>query len=89
MQSLLMDIENGIGLDVILWFQSWRTDLISALFKPFDLMGTETFYLLLLTLVYWVIHKHAGQRLVIFFLFSAWLNAFVKEIFKRPRPYQV
>jgi membrane-associated phospholipid phosphatase len=84
-----MDIENGIGLDVILWFQSWRTDFINALFKPFDLMGTETFYLLLLTLVYWVIHKHAGQRLVIFFLFSAWLNAFVKEIFKRPRPYQV
>ena len=89
MQSNLMGIENGIGLDIILWFQSWRTDFISTLFKPFDLMGSETFYLLLLTLVYWVVHKRAGQRLVIFFLFSVWLNAFLKEIFKRPRPYQV
>ena len=89
MKSFLIGIENGIGLNVILWFQSWRTDVISTLFKPFDLMGTETFYLLLLTLVYWVIHKHAGKRLVIYFLFSAWLNAFLKEIFKRPRPYQV
>lgn len=89
MQSFLMGIENGIGLDIILWFQSWRTDLVSTLLKPFDLMGTETFYLLLLTLVYWVVHKRAGQRLVIFFLFSAWLKAFAKEIFKRPRPYQV
>jgi len=88
-QSFLMGIENGIGLDIVLWFQSLRTDFVSTLFKPFDLMGTETFYLLLLTLVYWVIHKRAGQRLVIFFLFSAWLNAFAKEIFKRPRPYQV
>ena len=89
MQQFLSGIENGIGLDIILWFQSWRTDFISTLFKPLDLMGTETFYLLLLTLVYWVIHKRAGQRLIIFFLFSAWLNAFFKEIFKRPRPYQV
>ena len=89
METFLTSIEQGIGLDIILWFQSWRTDFISTLFKPFDLMGTETFFLLLLTLVYWVIHKRAGQRLVIFFLFSAWMNAFVKEIFKRPRPYQV
>lgn len=89
MESFLARIEQGTGLDIILWFQSWRTDAISALFKPFDLMGTETFYLLLLTLVYWVIHKQAGQRLVVFFLFSAWLNAFAKEIFKRPRPFQV
>ena len=89
MKSFLIGIENGIGLNVILWFQSWRTEFVSTLFKPFDLMGTETFYLLLLTLVYWVVHKHAGKRLVIFFLFSAWLNAFLKEIFKRPRPFQV
>ncbi len=89
MQQFLSGIENGIGLDIILWFQSWRTDFISTLFKPFDLMGTETFFLILLTLVYWVIHKNTGRRLVIFFLFSAWLNAFVKEIWKRPRPFQV
>ena len=89
MQSFLTGIENGIGLNIILWFQSWRTDLVSTLFKPFDLMGSETFYLLLLTLVYWVIHKRSGQRLVIFFLFSAWLKALLKEVFKRPRPYQV
>ncbi len=89
MQHFLAGIEQGIGLDIILWFQSWRTDFISTLFKPFDLMGTETFFLVLLTLVYWVIHKDAGRRLVIFFLFSAWLNAFVKEILKRPRPFQV
>ena len=45
--------------------------------------GTETFFLILLTLVYWVIHKNAGRRLFIFFLFSAWLNAFIKEIWKK------
>ena len=89
MGNILTGIEQGIGLDIILWFQSWRTDFISDLFKPFDLMGTETFYLLLLTLVYWVIHKQAGKRLVVFFLLSAWLNAFAKEVFKRPRPFQV
>ena len=89
MQAFLMGIENGIGLDIIIWFQSWRTDFVSILFKPFDLMGTETFYLVLLTLVYWVVNKNAGRRLVIFFLFSYWLNAFFKEIWKRPRPYHV
>ena len=89
MQAFLIDIENGIALKIILWFQSWRTDLVSDLFMPFNWMGSETFYMILLTLVYWVAHKNIGRRLMICFLFSAWFNAFAKEVFKRPRPFLV
>lgn len=89
MPEFIQMIEQGIGLKVILWFQSWRTDLISNLFLPFDWMGTETFFILLLTFIYWVINKKAGRRFIVFFLFSAWFNSFFKEIFKRPRPFQV
>ncbi|MBU2511174.1 phosphatase PAP2 family protein [bacterium] len=89
MESFLVNIEKGLGSDIILWFQSWRTDAISALFQPFNLAGEETFFLVLLTIIYWTINKKTGRRLTIIFLFSAWLNAFCKEWWKRPRPFQV
>lgn len=82
-------LESGPGLAVILWFQSWRTDVITALFQPFNWAGTETFFLVLLTLVYWTISKPVGRRLTVVFLVSAWLNSICKLAWQRPRPFQV
>lgn len=89
MENFIVSIEKGTGTDIILWFQSWRTDFVSLLFRPFDFAGTEIFFLLLLTIVYWSINKEAGRKVTIVFLVSAWLNAFFKVYWKRPRPYQV
>ncbi len=89
MAPFLANLESGTGLTIILWFQSWRTDLVTSLFQPFNWAGGETFFLILLTIVYWTISKSVGRRLTIIFLFSTWLNAFCKSWWERPRPYQV
>lgn len=89
MAPFLTAVENGPGLSIILWFQSWRTDLITGLFQPFNWAGGEIFFLVLLTIIYWTISKPVGRRLTIIFLVSTWLNAFCKSWWKRPRPFQV
>lgn len=76
-------LETGIGYDVVLWFQNWRTDLISSLFMPFNYLINEMTFLLVLPLVYWCFHKNAGKRLmqtVLFsFLVNVWFKAFLQD----------
>src|SRR5574341_701536 len=78
----------GWGLDVVLWFQSWRTPLIAQIAIIFHEATSETLYLLLVPFIYLVWDSAFGRRLTMFFAFSAWLNGFFKEWWKLPRPYQ-
>jgi len=49
-------------------------------------LGSELFYIVFLTFVYWVVDKDLGRRLLIVLLPSIWLNSFLKDTFKMPRP---
>jgi membrane-associated phospholipid phosphatase len=82
-------IELGWGLEVILWFQSWRTPLVTAIATAFDYAGTAEFYLFVLPLIYWCFDAVLGQELGLFFMISYWSNSLFKNLWKRPRPYMV
>lgn len=82
-------MEKKFGYDVLLWFQSWRTDWVSAIFRPFDWVGTEIFFIVLIAIIYWTIDKRKGRIIAAVFLFSVWFNSFVKVLCRRPRPFQV
>lgn len=82
-------IETGIGLDVVLWFQSWRGPLMEAYALLFDLMGSVEFYLMLLPLVYWCVDAAFGRRLGVLVLSALWGNETLKGWWARPRPFQV
>lgn len=85
----MVGIENGVGLDVVLWLQSLRTPLLDSIFKPVDFLGSVTFFLLVIPLIYWSIDVAFGRRLILLFLLSAWANLTLKEWWGRPRPFQV
>lgn len=80
---------NDIGLDIVLWFQSWRGPLMEAYALAFDFMGQVEFYLILLPLVYWCVDAAFGKRLGILVLSSLWGNEILKEWLACPRPSQV
>lgn len=82
-------IELGWGLDVILWFQSWRTPFVESLGLFFSFLGSTDFYLVVLPLIFWSIDERAGLRVGLFFLLSIWLNSVFKMAWRRPRPYMV
>jgi membrane-associated phospholipid phosphatase len=81
--------ETGIGLDVVLWFQAWRGPVTTALFRPFNAMGTTLFYLSVLPLLYWCVDARLGRRANLLFLGAAWANGWLKDLWARPRPFQV
>ena len=74
------------GADVMVWVQAHSTPWLDTLFAILTFLGNEEFYLLLLPLVYWCIHKRTGASLGYLSLSSAWINSVVKNLFKIPRP---
>ncbi len=82
-------IETGWGLQVILWFQSWRTPLVESLGLVFHTLGSQEFFLILLPFIYWCVDASLGRRLTALFVLNAWLNGALKDGWKRPRPYEV
>jgi membrane-associated phospholipid phosphatase len=82
-------IETGWGLQVVLWFQSWRNPVVEAISLFFHYAGQEEFFLFMLPFVYWCVDEAFGRRLGVFFMLANWSNGWLKEWWQRPRPYQV
>ena len=74
------------GIDVVLWFQQFSPAL-DIPFKILTFLGDKEFYLLLMPLVYWSIHRQAGARLFMLLLLSAFLNEGAKLLADQPRPF--
>ncbi len=77
------------GLEVVRWIQTFRSPLLDQFFLTINFLGDEEFYLLFFPLIFWCFHKAVGYRLAFLFLFSAWVNAFLKNVFAAPRPHDV
>ncbi|HIE39110.1 MAG TPA: phosphatase PAP2 family protein, partial [Anaerolineae bacterium] len=73
------------GVEVILWCQRFSPAL-DLPFRLFTFMGEETFFLLLLPILYWCLDRRTGARLTVLFLFSAYINAVAKVVAGQPRP---
>ncbi len=74
------------GIEVIIWVQSFSNPFLDAVFTVFTFLGYEQFYSLLLTFVYWCVHRRIGVALAYLSLLSAWFNDVVKYLFRIPRP---
>ena len=51
------------GADFIVWVQSLGNPWLDAFFGIVTFLGNEEFYLILLPLVYWCIHRRTGASL--------------------------
>jgi membrane-associated phospholipid phosphatase len=76
------------GIDFIVWIQAFSSPFLDGVFKAITFLGDEKFYLILLPLIFWCLNKGLGAKLVFLFLFSAYANNSLKDIFRAPRPCQ-
>lgn len=82
-----METIHDWGIDVVLWFQQFSPHL-DGIFEALTFLGDEEFYLILLPLVYWSIHRATGVRLMILVMFSSLLNTVAKSLAGQPRPFE-
>ncbi len=77
----------SFGTDINLWLQHF-SPMLDVPFKVITFSGEELFFLIFLPLIYWSVSKQTGARLLVLFLFSAWVNSFAKVLANDPRPFQ-
>lgn len=70
----------------ITWIQQFSSPILDSIFKAITFLGNEEYYILSIPLLYWLYDKKFALRFGIFFLMNAYLNSFLKHIFKAPRP---
>lgn len=75
-----------MSVDFVLWLQSFASPFADSLFTWVTRLGNESFYLLAIPFVYWVLDKRQGLRLAMVFLFSFFINSALKDALRLPRP---
>ncbi len=74
------------GLNAIAWLQNSYPQL-APLMTIVSQLGTINFYLAILPLIYWTIHKTRGRRLLYMLTIVNLLVAIGKHALRQPRPY--
>ncbi len=75
------------GIAVVHWFQQFSPGL-DLPFKALTFLGDLEFFLLFMPLLYWCIDRRSGARLLVLFLFSAYINSIAKLFASQPRPFE-
>ena len=77
------------GIEVIRVIQRSENPALTAFIKFFTAAGTAYFYVPLILLIFWWIDEKRGLRMGLLIIVSAWINSFIKDILKQPRPFNL
>lgn len=71
---------------MLVWATSLQHPWLNVIMSVLTFAGNETFYLLVIPLIYWCVSKSAGFRLLYVVLFSLYVNVLIKAVYPAARP---
>ena len=77
------------GIELIRVIQSIQNPVLTSLMKFITTLGSEVLYFPLILFIFWWIDEKRGLRFGILIVLSAWINVFMKDILKHPRPFHI
>lgn len=84
---MLTPLENGFGLDIVIWLQAHGGPSLDVLAHLLNIMGGSLFALVVGPLFYWSVDKRLGQQMVTLLLAGVLVTVVLKGIAQTPRPY--
>jgi len=73
---------------ISLWFESIRHGFLDYFFLFITEFGDELVFLILSSILYWLVNKEIGYRFMMIFLGTIAVNDAIKFLVARPRPFQ-
>ncbi len=74
-------------LDVLLFLQNIRTDILNVLLQGITMLGEEVVMVLVIAILYFCIDKKFAQKLFFVTVSSAGINGIIKNLVRFPRPF--
>lgn len=74
--------------DFIVWFQSLGGGFLDAFQNAMSFLGEEAVIILIIGFIYWGFDKEHGRLLGLMLFTSVSIGGIIKNIVKRPRPYE-
>ncbi len=71
---------------ILVYIQSFQSPMLDKAATWLSALGIESFYIFVLPVIFWGIHKRNGLRLAYIFLASMFFNAWLKAVFHLVRP---
>ena len=87
-ESVVIPTVYSWGIDIIKAIQSIQSPFFTSLMKFISSIGNETFYIIIIMVLYWCWNEKKGFLLGLLVIISAWINSFLKIVFDHPRPYE-
>lgn len=84
---MLTSLENGLGLDIVIWLQDHSNGLFDGLAELLNVVGGSMFVLIVVPLIYWSLHKRLSQHMIMLLLIGVVVSSVGKQLFDTPRPY--
>ena len=69
-------------MDILLYFQSIRSDILTTIFTGFTICTEQVAVVLIAAIMYWCVDKKCGQRLLFAVTGSITINSALKNFFK-------
>lgn len=74
------------SIEIIRFFQQFSSPGLDRFFEFISWLGTATFYLAVLPVVFWSGNRKTGFRLMMLFFLGVFINLWLKDVFHTPRP---
>lgn len=74
-------------LDVLIFLQNIRTDILNVLLQGITMLGEEVVMVLVIAILYFCIDKKFAQKLFFVTVSSAGINGIIKNLVRFPRPF--
>ena len=76
-------------LEFLKALQSVSNPVLDFLFELVTMLAEDIFLIAVITFIFWNVNKQAGKKIVYSLFVSICVNGGIKDIVRRPRPYQV
>lgn len=74
---------------LLIWIQSFHSPILDKVAVWLSVLGIEKFYILILPILFWSVHKKFGLRLAYVFITGMFINAWLKAAWQIVRPIGV
>lgn len=80
-------LESGLNVDITLWFHTQISETFSGFLQLFSVIGSDLFFILLFSLLFWTIDKSLGKRVILLYLITTFIGLLLGNLILLERPY--